>query len=74
MKGPFPFSIHLWELWIGRVQQSWESSAASLRDCLTTPLAFGLAEAGGLLVHAKGVYIIIVKMLGQTQRWAVSCC
>lgn len=32
-------------------------------------LAFGLVEAGSLLVQSKRIYLRVVRTLGQTQRW-----
>lgn len=35
-------------------------------------LACGLREARGLIVHIQKIYLIVTRMLGQTQRWAIN--
>lgn len=37
-----------------------------------TFLAFGLVEGRDLVKHSKKIYLIIMKLLCHTQRWAIN--
>lgn len=56
------------------VTEEWGNLAPGFRCYLVAFSAFGIVEASGLLVQVKGFYLIVTRLLGQTQRWTMNGC